>query len=372
MKKGIALLCAAAMLTGVLAGCGGQTQSASETAAATQAADETEPSAGNSSLAEKFGDAVKQNEFEGMAYAALNGEKLFESESVQGYNSGTVYHIASLSKQFTAAAVLLLEEEGKLSVDDTLDKYFPDYRDGGKVKLHHLLCMRSGIKNYTDAVLDGSLVPENEGVTADNSVEENRAAMEKWILENTSPAPDLNFEYSNTNYFLLAEIVEKVSGKSYGDYITEKIINPLGMKSTGFGDTWNRDDLTVAGGFGDSGYRFVAYPAAAYGSGDMMSTAEDLTIWANEFIKGKNKVLSDAVLAKMTENYENAGYGYGVMLDDNHGIVNHAGSLPPFTTYLAVDPAAGFVLVLFDNAEDTSEKDVTQQMLKDYYTARLA
>ena len=196
--------------------------------------------------------------------------------------------------------------------------------------------------------------------------------METWILENTTPAPDLNFTYSNTNYFLLAEVIEKVSGESYEDYINEKIISPLGMNSTGFGDTWNKTDLTVASGMGETKYAFVTYPAAAYGSGDMMSTAKDLTIWANEFINGKNKVLSDSIITKMTANYENAGYGYGVMLDENHGIVHHAGNLPPFTTYLSVDRETGFVLVLLDNAEDTSEKDVMQQMNKDYYAAKSA
>lgn len=370
MKKWIAFLCAAAVMTGALAGCGAQSQQSSENGTTEQAA--TDASGDLSGLSDKFGAAVKQNEFEGVAYAAQNGEKLFESESGQGYNAETVYHIASLSKQFTAAAVLLLEEEGRLSVDDTLDKYFPDYSGGDTVKLHHLLCMRSGIADYTDAMLEGAYVPESIGVTADNSADENRAAMETWILENTTPAPDLNFTYSNTNYFLLAEVIEKVSGESYEDYINEKIISPLGMNSTGFGDTWNKTDLTVASGMGETKYAFVTYPAAAYGSGDMMSTAKDLTIWANEFINGKNKVLSDSIITKMTANYENAGYGYGVMLDENHGIVHHAGNLPPFTTYLSVDRETGFVLVLLDNAEDTSEKDVMQQMNKDYYAAKSA
>ena len=105
MKKWIAFLCAAAVMTGALAGCGAQSQQSSENGTTEQAA--TDASGDLSGLSDKFGAAVKQNEFEGVAYAAQNGEKLFESESGQGYNADTVYHIASLSKQFTAAAILM-------------------------------------------------------------------------------------------------------------------------------------------------------------------------------------------------------------------------------------------------------------------------
>ncbi|MEE3052288.1 MAG: serine hydrolase, partial [Planctomycetota bacterium] len=136
----------------------------------------------------------------------------------------TPFRIGSVTKQFTSAAILKLQEEGKLSVSDRLANFFPGFPRGGEVTLHHLLSHTSGIHSYTSA--PGFLKGVTKPVKAARLVEQITKAPFDF-------GPGERFKYSNSGYFLLGGIVEKVSGRSYAEYLEEKFFRPLGMKNTG-------------------------------------------------------------------------------------------------------------------------------------------
>ncbi|WP_316610841.1 serine hydrolase domain-containing protein [uncultured Ruminococcus sp.] len=186
MKRAIALLLAAAMVITILASCG-----------------TNEKQAYLNAMLEGTG-------FSGVVLVTKNGKTVCESAK------GT---------QFAAAAILLLRQDGQLSADDKLSKYFPDYRYGNELTIRHLLDMRSGIREFYDVeYIDDAFTELPTGelrglITNDNTVEENREILEDWLLRQPLEfEPDTAFEYSNSNYFLLARIVEIVSGQSYNEF----------------------------------------------------------------------------------------------------------------------------------------------------------
>src|ERR1700722_752034 len=136
----------------------------------------------------------------------------------------TKFHIASLSQSFTAAAILLLQERGLLNISDSISVYVPDYPNGGRITIHQLLTHTSGIPNINN-------MPEYDTIS--------RFSQTPASLVNVFKHKPLDFEpgakyaYSNSNYNLLAYIIEKVSGKSYGEFIMENILGPLQMTHTG-------------------------------------------------------------------------------------------------------------------------------------------
>ena len=177
--------------------------------------------------------------FSGVVLVTKNGHTICEAaQGVENNNSNqnittdTRFCIGSVSKQFAATAILLLQQDGKLSVDDNLSKYFPSYKYGNDLKIRHLLEMRSGIKEFYDVeYIDDAFteLPTEDlrgVITNDNTVEQNQKLLEDWLLRQPLEfEPDTEFEYSNSNYFLLARIVEIVSEKSYNDFVRERIFD---------------------------------------------------------------------------------------------------------------------------------------------------
>ena len=136
----------------------------------------------------------------------------------------TKFRIGSVTKQFTAAAILKLQEDGKLSVDDPLSKFIPDYPRGDEVKLHHLLTHTSGIHSFTSK-------PEFFATVASSTTPEEM--IESFQNDPFDFSPGEKFQYNNSGYFLLGHIIAKVSEKSYGEYLRETFFEPLGMHDTG-------------------------------------------------------------------------------------------------------------------------------------------
>ena len=235
MKKILAIILSA-MIVCAASGCASNSTASDKdaTQAATTAAEavpEATAATADPAVSKDMEQTIEQNEFEGVVYAVENGKP------VASYAKGTLENgkeitldspmpLGSVSKQFCAAAIMLLRDQGKLSVSDTLDKYYPDYAEGKKLSLHNLLSMRSGIPELTE---------ENSGVVKDNATEEeNVASIKKWLFSQPLMfEPDSEFVYTNTNFFLLADIVEQVSGKKYVDFLSENFFEPLGMTHTG-------------------------------------------------------------------------------------------------------------------------------------------
>ncbi len=262
----------------------------------------------------------------------------------------TVFQIQSITKTFTSAAILLLAEEGKLSLDDAVGKHLDGVPEAWKdITLRHLLTHTSGIKDFI-----------NEP-TASLRLD----VTEEDVLKATAPRP-LNFApgekwgYSNTNYHLLAMIIRKHTGKSYGDYLKERIFRPLGMSATRVYD----HSAVISGrasGYHWRGERFVngdfvAEPILGYGGGGILSTAPDMAAWAGAFLSGK--VLKQETIgqawtpAKLKDGTScSYGLGWGVGSADGHREIGHGGGhMTGFSSYLALYPDDKLAVVVLTNA----------------------
>lgn len=262
----------------------------------------------------------------------------------------TKFRIGSISKQFTAAAVVRLAEQGKLSLEDSLAKYFPDFPHAADVTLRQLLTHTSGLHSYTDK-------PEFIGRVKEPI---EPAKLIAWF-QNDPPdfAPGKGFHYNNSAYFLLGEIVAKVSGKSLGDHLQATFFEPLEMKDTG-----TYVNTTPPAGMA-SGYSFANEkldPALdwdmswAGGAGALYSTVGDLFRW-NEALFG-GRVLSEASLEAATTPVElpaevdGMKYGYGLMMLEVRRLpgVGHGGGLNGWSTYLLRLPEQHCTVVVLTNA----------------------
>lgn len=182
-------------------------------------------------------EALGKMDFSGVFYAERDGKP------IASYASGTLYDdtpitletpmpIGSVSKQFCSSAIMLLQEQGKLSVNDKLDKYFPEYKEGGRITLHNMLSMLSGIPDLPEKEKEVKALREQ--IKLENTDEQNTAALKKYIFgKPLEREPGERYKYTNTNYILLGNIVEKVTGKVYIDFLRESFFEPLGMEHTG-------------------------------------------------------------------------------------------------------------------------------------------
>jgi CubicO group peptidase (beta-lactamase class C family)/ATP-dependent Clp protease adapter protein ClpS len=291
---------------------------------------------------------------------AQNGKILFE----KGYGLADIEHhvlvtpqtqfrIGSITKQFTAAAILKLQEQGKLSVNDKLSKYIPDFPRGDEVTLHHLLTHTSGIHSYTDK--PGFLDTVTNTITTE-------ALIKSFKNDPYDFDPGKKWLYDNSGFLLLGYIVEKVSGQTYGDFLRTTFFEPLGMAHTGV----HRKGLALE--HEALGYQYQAGKFSraldwdmswAGGAGALYSTVEDLFRWNEGVFNGK--VLSEASLkaaftpVKTEENKnENStdGYGYGWGLATLRGTreISHNGGLNGFSSSLVRIPAENFTVVALANA----------------------
>lgn len=241
-----------------------------------------------------------------------------------------VFRIGSITKQFTAAAILRLEEEGKLSVQDDITKYLPDYpTQGHRITVEHLLTHTSGIRSYTD-------MPEFGAATRiDKSPTEFLPFFQDQPMDF---APGDKWRYNNSGYFLLGVIIEKITGKAYGDYIEEAFFRPLGMKNSHYGHNQPIVKGRAAGydkgneGYLNSDFLSMDLP---YAAGSLLSTADDLYTWYKAVMTGK--VLNPQSLAKAHSPFKlNDGkmttYGYGWSLGDiqDSRVVEHGGGINGF------------------------------------------
>jgi len=237
----------------------------------------------------------------------------------------TKFHLASISKTFTAAAIMILEERGLLSVSDPLSKYIPDYPEGDKIAIHHLLIHTSGIPNVNNFpdYNARSKFPQ----TLANIIEmfKNRSLTMK---------PGERYSYSNSNYNVLAFIIEKVSGKSYGDFLKENIFDPLGMKDTGHDGAANALIKGRASGYAPVGPGDLENApwidwTIKTGNGSLYSTVEDLYKWDRALYT--EKILKKSALDKMfTLRVEAAGYGWFIERRLNRKVIRFSGRSPGF------------------------------------------
>jgi CubicO group peptidase (beta-lactamase class C family) len=247
----------------------------------------------------------------------------------------TKFRIGSITKQFAAAAILKLQEDGKLNVNDKLSKFFPDFPRGDEVTIRHLLNHTSGIKSFT------SKPDFMEKVTASATNDEmiNSFKKDKFDFD-----PGTNMAYNNSGYFLLGAIIEKVSGKSFNDYLHDTFFKPLGMHDTGVHTSTAvlKHEATGYDYAGGKPTKAIDWDMSRAGAaGALYSTVEDLMRWNEGIFSGK--VLSeDSLKAAFTPLKLDSGeepmlpYGYGWVINDYRGLktISHGGGLQGWSAFL--------------------------------------
>lgn len=301
---------------------------------------------------------VAAKSFRGAALIAVNGKIEFEhgygfaSEELRVQNTPqTKFRIASLTKQFTAACVLLLQEQGKLDVHDPIAKYLPSLPAPWQaITIHQLLTHTSGVPNYTEFPpisqlnLTGATPQELVAVVAD-----------KPLLFPSGT----KFSYTNTGYVLLGMLIEKVSGEHYADFLREKIFTPLAMNDSGYDTAAAILPLRAAGyqlkggKLANAQYIDMTIPFAA---GGIYSTVEDLFKWNEALANGK--LLSSASQKLMFGIYpetgvKNSHYGYGVVMTERFGqqLYYHGGGVFGFASSIQRYPAKNLCIVVLSNLE---------------------
>jgi CubicO group peptidase (beta-lactamase class C family) len=281
--------------------------------------------------AEKY---LRSVDFNGAVLMANNDSILLEEGfgmadvNLQEANkSTTLFRIASLTKQFTAAAILQLEEAGLLSTGDRLKPYFPDYKNWGDITIHQLLSQTSGIARETQDVV---ITPVEE------------------ILRLNAKRPITasgGFHYSNINYILLGRIIEQVSKLTYEEYMDRFIFGPISMTNSGVASTANKM-MGYASGDGKSKTDFSS--AVNYeGAGSIYSTVLDLYRW-NEALNN-HLVISQQSTDKMFTSYSNSGYGYGWYLNEN--VAYHLGNINGYGVIITRSLSNHSVIIVLSNKE---------------------
>ena len=242
------------------------------------------------------------------------------------------YSVGSISKQFTAAAILLLQEQGKLTLDDAVGKYVPGLTRGDEVTIRQILSHTSGYQDYwpEDYVMTPMLKPQ----TAQH-------ILDTWAKKPLDFEPGTQWQYSNTNFVIAGAIVEKVSGEKLMDFLGEHIFHPLGMKSV-----WNADETKLTQADATAYYRHALGPLRVapkegrgwmFAAGELAMTAHDLALWDESMIA--QSILSPTSYKEMfTEVKLKSGkdthYGLGVQVmdRDGHRAIAHSGEVSGFVS----------------------------------------
>lgn len=261
----------------------------------------------------------------------------------------TVFRIGSVTKQFTAAAVMLLVEEGKVKLEDDFTRYLPDYpKPASPITVEQLLTHTSGIVPYTG-------LPEWQATMRQDLAADKIVALFKDKPLQFNPGED--WAYNNSAYFLAGQIVEKVSGLSYEQFVEERIFAPLGMKSSRYDHSGEIVPWRAAGyekpneTFENAEFLSTTQP---YSAGALLSTVDDLHLWNRALASGR--LLSPASVARMETPVKlgsglSTRYGYGWAVIDLAGlhIVEHGGDINGFSSYNLRVPAENLDIVVLSN-----------------------
>jgi len=296
----------------------------------------------------------------------------------------SVCRIGSITKQFTAAAVLLLANEGKLSLDDNLSVYLPDFPNAQRLSLRRMLSHTSGLGNYT-AVNPKQFLQASR---TDRDTAELVAAM-KPTSETLAYEPGTDWRYSNTAYVLLGVVIEKVTGLSYAKAMEGRIFSQVGLCHTAVDDAATvvpgrasgySNDRKVESGFDNASYIAMSYPG---GAGNIRSTADDLCDWHAALLGGH--VLPPAALkemltpvrlndGKLPTGLDGKGervelrYGFGVELDafDGHPRVAHSGGIQGFGSRIETYADLGITWATLINTDSAPKEagDLAQALRK--------
>ena len=294
---------------------------------------------------------TNQYKFNGVAFVAKGGNILlrkgygYKDFAKKKWNDPNgIFQLGSVTKQFTSTVILKLQEQGKLSVQDKLSKYIPDFPSGNQVTIDNMLSHTSGIYNYTN---DNRFL-NNESL---KHVEWSRLI----TLIESKPLgfkPGSKFEYSNSNYVILGHIIEQVTGKKYEDIVREFIFTPLQMIHSGFDFKDLTDTNKVVGYLVlDKSLQVVAPvvdSSASFGAGAMYSTVDDMYKWDRSLYN--SPIISKASLQAAFKPHLSK-YGYGWVIDTLNGkqTIGHNGGIFGFTSDFLRIPQDDICIILLCN-----------------------
>jgi CubicO group peptidase (beta-lactamase class C family) len=302
--------------------------------------------------------AVKAYKFNGVALVAKEGKVLFHKAygfkdwaSQTNNDTATRFPILSITKSFTAMVLLKLQEQGLLSLKDPLSKYMPDYPEGSRIKLEHLITHSSGIFNYTD------VIGEEDSAIVCHPVTKQQV-LDVFNKKPLAFKPGKGFAYNNSGYFLAGIVIEKVSGKPYEQNVRELIFEPLGMQHSGF------DYINLPAHSKATGYQFLnaaqqkPYPfydsTVGYAAGAIYSTTTDLFKWTQAIAAGR---LLTAASWKAAFTPRVADYGYGFRMGQYQGknFIKHSGGYPGYVSEFIYYPQEQTTIILLKNSGNYGE-----------------
>ncbi len=281
----------------------------------------------------------------------------------------TQFLIASLTKQFTALAILQLQEQGMLNIEDTVDTYLPDFPNGSKIRIKQLLNHSSGIYNFTD---------QWKQIRYSNlSLNELQLTFNHKPLEFE---PGSEVKYSNSGYILAGLIIEVLSGQPYSEYITHNIFEPLGMNNSGFGLLENPTS-NIAVGYNDEQVLDLTNLTNTYAAGAISSSVNDLYLWGTSFDE-KPLINKNNLLTIFPINRKGLGLGFGsgrfkvvmglgwFFYESDYGPeYSHGGHIDGFSSVIARYPKQNALIIILSNKDQydiwTLKDRVAELVLKE-------
>ena len=282
-----------------------------------------------------------------LAYARAFGKADIQANRAADVN--TRYAVGSISKEFTAAAMLWAQEQRKLSLDDKVSKYFPELTRAGEITIRHLLTHTSG---YEDFAPQDYIIPEWTKPTTPAAI------MNQWARKPLNFDPGTKWQYSNTGYVVAGAIFEKATGQTLLGFLREHAFEPLGMKSAGECSAASAADATAYTRYARGPARPVAREASGwyFAAGELCMTPSDLAKWDIAFLSKKG--LSAESYREFTQearlkNGDVTHYALGLSLGDNRGLptISHGGEVSGFLALHAMYPTRNGAVIVLSNQD---------------------
>jgi CubicO group peptidase (beta-lactamase class C family) len=311
----------------------------------------------------------------GVAVSVVRDGKIIYNKQVGHANleygipitDSTVFHIASVSKQFTALAALLLEKEGKLSLEDDIKKYLPELKD-----LPYKITIRQ-LANHTHGFANTYELARLIGISPSDVMSQQQMIKILLHQRHLNFVPGTQYQYNNSGFALLAEIVQRVSGKPFAEFMKERIFTPLKMDHTLF-----LDDLTTviknkAHSYKRTtkGFSAVPFNFTVVGASGLNTTPHDLSLWAMNFdspVVGDQKLLAEMQKPSHLNSGQLLPYALGQEIKIYKGlqVIFHGGGDAGYRAYLARVPAYRFSVIVLGNFESFNPLDLSYAIIDKY------
>ena len=284
----------------------------------------------------------------------------------------SIFHIASVSKQFTVFSILLLEKQGKLSLDDDIRKYIPEVPDFGKtITLRHLASHTSGLRDQWNLL-------SMAGWRMDDVITKAHVLKLVSMQKELNFTPGDEYAYCNTGFTLLAEVVARVSDMSFAEFTEKNIFEPLKMNNTLFYDDHEKIVKNRAYSYqqDSSGFKKSVLNYANVGATSLFTTVEDLSLWAMNFkdIKvGDSTIINKMNTPAVLNNGETFGGALGQFVGDYRGLneIQHGGADAGYRSYLTRFPTENFVVIVFSNSAEFNPDGIAHKIVDIYLEDKL-